>query len=290
MAEDKTDATPSLAVGLCTYKRPDGLRRVLEHVGVAAGRLGRTIQVVVVDNDGSDPAVAGIVSAFQLSSDLLSHYIVETRPGISAARNAVFDRMEQLKVRFVAMIDDDEWPSPDWLVELLQVQAAEDVAVVGGPVIPVFPQDRQTLQNIARYWSVLPQKLHGKVLVFCTCNFLIDMDALANRPRPLFDDNFGLSGGGDTVFFPSPVLRGPEDGLGGFSCGLRGSAVVACVPDLDAQAPLPNWQPCRAMGNPRAGARPPFRQDPRPHLPPPLLPAARAGAGVAPSRLAARDG
>jgi succinoglycan biosynthesis protein ExoM len=43
--------------------------------------------------------------------------------------------------------------------------------------------------------------LHGKPFVFCTCNFLIDLGAIRAAPRPLFDPAFGLSGGGDVVFF-----------------------------------------------------------------------------------------
>ena len=45
-------------VGLCTYKRPDGLARVIDHIGRAAVRLGQPVTVIVVDNDGSDADVA----------------------------------------------------------------------------------------------------------------------------------------------------------------------------------------------------------------------------------------
>jgi succinoglycan biosynthesis protein ExoM len=37
---------------------------------------------------------------------------------------------------------------------------------------------------------------------------LIDLHALRDRPRPLFDAGFGLSGGGDTVFFRSLFYAG----------------------------------------------------------------------------------
>ncbi len=37
--------------------------------------------------------------------------------------------------------------------------------------------------------------------MFWICNFLLDLQAIAAEPRPLFDADFGLSGGGDTVFF-----------------------------------------------------------------------------------------
>lgn len=190
-----------LAVGLCTYKRRVSLERTLQHIAAAAQQVATAPVVIVVDNDGEDPLVEQSVLAFGQQSGLQVRYRVEPKPGISAARNAIFDEAAQLGVRFMAMIDDDEWPSPDWLAALLKAQADEQAVVVGGPVRPVFPDAAANLQKYHRYWSVDRQFLNGKPFVFCTCNFLIDLQAIADLPRPLFDEEFGLSGGGDTVFF-----------------------------------------------------------------------------------------
>lgn len=209
----KNSATPSaaaasLAVGMCTFKRLPSLLRTLEHVSVAAKQFPQPIRVIVVDNDGNDAAVGEAVAAFAQSSGLPVDYIVESTPGISAARNAVFAQADSMGVRFLATIDDDEWPSPQWLVELVRAQAGTDAAVVGGPVRPVFPDSAAHLRKYERYWSVQRQFLNGKPFVFCSCNFLIDLHAIANEPRPLFDDAFGLSGGGDTVFFRKLFFNG----------------------------------------------------------------------------------
>jgi succinoglycan biosynthesis protein ExoM len=199
-----------LAVGLCTYKRLPSLQRLLEHIAVSAASLPVSPQIIVVDNDGNDPAVAEAVMAFAERTGLKVHHFVERQPGISAARNLVFDTADRLKVRFVAMIDDDEWPSAQWLTALLAEQARTGASVVGGPVAPVFPPGHNHLAQHARYWSVQEQTLEGRPFVFCTCNFLIDMAAIAQSPRPLFDDAFGLSGGGDTVFFRTLFYSGHQ--------------------------------------------------------------------------------
>ena len=172
-----------LAVGLCTYKRLPSLKRLLEHIALAAKPLARPPQVIVVDNDGNDPAVGEAVIEFGQRTGLVVHHLVERRPGISAARNLVFDTADWLKVRFVAMIDDDEWPSEAWLSALLSEQESTGATVVGGPVAPVFPEGADHLQRHARYWSVQQQTLDGRPFVFCTCNFLIDMAAIASSPR-----------------------------------------------------------------------------------------------------------
>ncbi|MET0546695.1 MAG: glycosyltransferase [Caulobacterales bacterium] len=190
-----------MAVGLCTYKRPDGLRRVIRHIGISARSLEQPAHLIVVDNDGADDAIKSIAEEAAAAAGLKLHFIVEPKPGISAARNAIFACAESIGVDLVAMIDDDEWPSEAWLTELLRQREATGAVVVGGPVQPVFPDHKKNLERVARWWSVQPQFLHGRPFVFCTCNFLIDMRAIRDFPRPLFDDSFGLSGGGDTVFF-----------------------------------------------------------------------------------------
>lgn len=197
-----------LAVGLCTYKRRTSLERTLQHIALAAKHVASAPVVIVVDNDGEDPLVGAAVAEFGRQSGLQVRYRIETKPGISAARNAIFDEAAALNVRFMAMIDDDEWPSPAWLAELLKTQADEQAVVVGGPVRPVFPDNASNLQKYHRYWSVDKQFLNGKPFVFCTCNFLIDLQAIESMPRPLFDEEFGLSGGGDTVFFRGLFFAG----------------------------------------------------------------------------------
>lgn len=197
-----------VAVGVCTYKRMNFLARCLEHVAVTARHSGEHVEVIVVDNDGQDPAVAELVGRASASTGVPMHYRIETTPGIAAARNAVFDEATRRGISMMAMLDDDEWPSEDWLAALLRRQHTTGAVVVGGPVRPVFPDSAARLRRWARYWSVEPQFLDGKPFVFCSCNFLVHLDAIADEPRPLFDGEFGLSGGEDTVFFRKLFYRG----------------------------------------------------------------------------------
>ncbi len=190
-----------MAVGLCTYKRLAYLQRVLQHVHQACTAWGSMVHLIVVDNDGTDPSVRETVNGFANRAGLTVHFMVEPRPGIASARNAVFAKAEELGIRFLAMLDDDEWPDADWLSQLLLTCQRTGAVVVGGPVKPHFAESARHLEPLAMYWSVEPQLLEGKTIVFCTCNFLIDLQAIRCEPRPLFDAEFGLSGGEDVVFF-----------------------------------------------------------------------------------------
>ena len=205
---DSSNGNNQLVVGLCTYKRRISLERLLKNVALSAHHTIYKITIIVVDNDGSDPEVAKSIQQFTADSGVPTRYRIETVPGISAARNAVFDEAYAIGAHFMAMIDDDEWPPPNWLAALLRTQAATNAVVVGAPVHPVFPAQAKKLEKYARYWSVEKQFLNGKPFVFCTCNFLIDLRAIENESRPLFDDAFGLSGGGDTVFFRKLFFAG----------------------------------------------------------------------------------
>jgi succinoglycan biosynthesis protein ExoM len=199
---------PHLVVGLCTYKRLVSLERLLEHIVVAARHVAHGVTIIVVDNDGKDPRVEESTRRISAQSAVPICYAVELTPGISAARNLVFREAGRLGARFMAMIDDDEWPPPGWLAELLKTQAKTGAVVVGAPVHPVFPAQAAHLRKYSRYWSVQAQHLDGKPFVFCSCNFLVDLQAIADEARPLFDDAFGLSGGGDTVFFRKLFFAG----------------------------------------------------------------------------------
>lgn len=184
------------------------MAKLIEHVGLAANRLGIAPLLIVVDNDGADPAIGDLAAERAKAVGLPLCFQVEPTPGIAAARNAVFAEAFKRDIRLIAMIDDDEWPSEDWLLALDEERRRSNAVIVGGPVFPVFPRGAEQLEAIARFWSVQSQQLQGKPFVFCTCNFLIDLHAIRDHPRPLFAPEFGLSGGGDTVFFRSLFFAG----------------------------------------------------------------------------------
>jgi len=186
-------------VAVCTYRRPDYLARLLD--SFAALECSRPTSFVIVDNDGNDPRIAEMVSDFEARSGRKAVCVIEREPGISAARNAAITQARSLGGELLAMLDDDEWAPSNWLEELLRERDRSSARVIGGPVRPVFSERRKALEKHARFWSVEREYLHGKPFVFCTCNFLIDMDAITFLGEQPFDPAFGITGGGDTVFF-----------------------------------------------------------------------------------------
>ena len=119
-----------IAVCICTYKRPDFLKRLLMKLaGQETGGLF-TYSIVVADNDQSESARA-VVSSFAASSPIQIKYCVEPRQNIALARNKA---IENASGEFIACIDDDEFPQKDWLLNLFKTCTQYGVAGVLGPV------------------------------------------------------------------------------------------------------------------------------------------------------------
>lgn len=189
----------TVAVCVCTCERAAQLRRLLAILD-ALPRPAPTF-FVVVNSGGRDPRAEAVVDEFRNTSSSRLEYVAETRPGISAARNAALAAARARGAEIVAMLDDDEWPSREWLTKLFATRLATGAAIVGGPVQPVFANRSGRLGKYERLWSVQRGSLGGRLYVYCTCNCLFDLSAADLLGPAPFPEEFGLSGGEDAVFF-----------------------------------------------------------------------------------------
>jgi GT2 family glycosyltransferase len=112
-----------VSVIVCTHNGERTLRRCLQ--GIAELRYPR-YEVIVVD-DGSTDESAAIASEFDVRL-----FSIE-RSGLSAARNV---GLSAARGEFVAYVDDDAWPDPDWLRFVVLAFRASGDAAVGGPNLP----------------------------------------------------------------------------------------------------------------------------------------------------------
>jgi succinoglycan biosynthesis protein ExoM len=128
--------TKHVTVCICTYQRPDLLKRLLEHLKrqETAGRFDYSI--VVVDNDSAQSAQP-VVNEFAASSTIAICYCIEPRQNIALARNKA---VENVKGDFAAFIDDDEFPENNWLLTLFSTCESYNVDGVLGPVKRYFDE------------------------------------------------------------------------------------------------------------------------------------------------------
>jgi succinoglycan biosynthesis protein ExoM len=125
---------PHVCICICTYRRPDILRRLLGALRIQKTEGRFSSSILVVDNDKQESA-RRIVEEFASESSVSAQYMVEVRQNIALARNMA---AANAKGEYLAFIDDDEIPPPSWLLTLFCARETFDADGALGPVKPQF--------------------------------------------------------------------------------------------------------------------------------------------------------
>ena len=125
-----TTETKHISVCVCTYKRPESLKRLLGELANQETEGRFTFSIVVADNDSLRSAEA-LVSDFAAGAPTSVTYCVEPQQNISLTRNRA---IENASGDFIAFIDDDEFPAKRWLLTLFEACDKYGADGVLGPV------------------------------------------------------------------------------------------------------------------------------------------------------------
>ena len=187
-------------IAIPTFKRPSELRHLLETLAKLVQR--QDVMVLVADNDGGAAEGGALAEALQRDGYPLPLSVLRVaEPGLCSVRNAICDAaMADPAMRFIAMIDDDEWPQPGWLDALLACQAQVGADVVAGPVDfhftgkpPRWAGQTLVFRPEQRAWGATG-------MLWASNNLLVSRRALEMLARPWFDPRFNRSGGEDLDF------------------------------------------------------------------------------------------
>lgn len=183
---------------VCTYRRPAGLRRLLQAVARLRTERAESLEIVVVDND-PDGSARATIEAMADAIPFIVRYVHEPRRGISFARNRAVAEADAVS-EWIAFLDDDEEPEAGWLDALLAAQARFGADVVAGPVPPRY--ESEVPKWIVRGRFHEPQRhATGTVLPYAdTGNVLVRASLFRQFPAP-FAASLALAGGEDTHFF-----------------------------------------------------------------------------------------
>lgn len=182
----------SVLICIPTFKRPKMLGRLLD--AIAALETDADIRVLVADNDAEGHAGRDLCLARQASYRWPLTAVIAQKRGIAQVRNTLIENGLKTDARFLAMIDDDEWPDRHWITEFLKSAHATGADVLQGSIL--FGQDvaLEGHGNI-RHASGPVAMLQG------AGNILIRRSVLEETSAPWFDPEFALSGGEDREFF-----------------------------------------------------------------------------------------
>ena len=132
---DSDGAKPHICICICTFQRPELLRRLLDRLCELPDATDEfTLSCVVLDNDEARSA-AGVAKVVQDSRKLLLEYECEVERNFAVVRNRV---VSSARGEFIAFIDDDEIPEKDWLRRLFATTKQYGCDGALGPVRPYF--------------------------------------------------------------------------------------------------------------------------------------------------------
>jgi succinoglycan biosynthesis protein ExoM len=194
--------TKSVTVCICTFRRASVLAALSS---VANQDLPReiTYHVIVVDNDGARTAEP-VVSGFCADTGKEVEYVHAPGQNISIARNAA---LAACQTRWLAFLDDDETATSDWLRGL--IGKSDGSTAVFGPCKAIYPDATPKWMRLGDYHSTRINPRERVINTGYTGNVLIDMDFVrAHKFR--FDEEYGRTGGEDTVFFYALGRKGAQ--------------------------------------------------------------------------------
>lgn len=138
---------------ITTHNRVEYLKRALN--GLAEQTLPKNkFEILVVDNASTDNTKQAVLDMLHSLSNL--QYIYESVLGLPHARNTGW---KTARGRYIAFLDDDAIPSPQWLEKI--VETFETVkpkpGCVGGKIQPIWesPQPSWLNDNLARCLTIL---------------------------------------------------------------------------------------------------------------------------------------
>ncbi|HTJ58436.1 MAG TPA: glycosyltransferase [Devosiaceae bacterium] len=196
-----------IVVAALTYKRPEGIGKLLEVLRNQVRTPGRPFRLtaLVVDNDSAGSGRV-TVERFRGNGAYDLIYVVEPQQGIPFARNRAIDAAPPDTDLF-CFIDDDEWPVEGWLDAMLAVRAQTRADCIYGPVEPVYPTAPPAYFVKTRAFE---RKRHADAAALnyaASNNVMIDYRYM-RESQLRFDERMRFTGGSDYLFFNQAVRGG----------------------------------------------------------------------------------
>jgi glycosyltransferase involved in cell wall biosynthesis len=169
--ESRGRTRPDFSVIVPTHSRTASLRACLDGIAHLDTDVTR-FEVLVIDDGGGDP-LEPILALYR--GRFLLQLIVRPRGGPGAARN---DGAAAAKGRFLAFIDDDCVPSPQWLAAYERELAHHPEHLLGGSIANNLPDNpySSASHRIITYVQAYYQTDGGNEPFFQTSNLAVSAD------------------------------------------------------------------------------------------------------------------
>ena len=128
-----------LSLIVATYNRSASLIRALESVAQQNAPASEW-ECVVINNNSTDDTQERFAEFVAAHPDLNIRMVTELRQGLSFARNR---GIRESEAEYIAIIDDDERISPDFITSYISLfDSTPDAVAAGGPIVAEYPSGR----------------------------------------------------------------------------------------------------------------------------------------------------
>lgn len=199
----------NVAICVCTYRRPDGLKNLLNSLNEM--RFDGKFALFVVDNDPDLHEGYNFLAASKDQYPFDIFYEIEPKAGISHARNKSLTMVKNshLSFDYVAFTDDDVVVSQRWIHDLVSTSQTYDADLVSGKCEPVFndrPKD-DILYSCFFIDNFAGPPTGTKIISAGTNNMLVRIKVFKNEGYEVFDPLLTTVGGEDVDFCTDLVQK-----------------------------------------------------------------------------------
>lgn len=199
MTVETDQAIPRATICIATFRRPAGLRALLQSLNALEFRTMRPeVSLVIVDNDPENPASRELGDVAALSR-WPATYVMEPTRGIVAARNRALAEAPP-DTDFIVFVDDDETVVPGWLEALIRTKLDTGATAVQGPMVPRYEVEPPPWMRALRIFDIGPFEQGERLNFAATGNSLVDAAFLRDHDL-CFDPRFNQTGGEDEEFY-----------------------------------------------------------------------------------------
>lgn len=201
---DKT--VSKIVLAALTYHRPTGLDDLLSGIAGIKCPNDTQLEVLIVDNSYNGTAQTQVSDWAQKFPFSLSYLHCQKR-GLSPARNAALIAALGRSADALGFIDDDEVPTPDWLIAHLAALNNADVSI--GSVEARYDKTPPNWLKQGGFLEVSGYPRHAEIPFGNTSNVLMRLEIIAKHKLG-FEDSFSMTGGEDTHFFHQLLKKGAK--------------------------------------------------------------------------------
>lgn len=181
-----------ISICICTRKRQEGLRKVLDSLEIMQIPGQTIIKFVIIENDIENFS-EDIVNSTAAKSKFTISYHLEKSQGLAYARNRSVK--EAGECDFCCFIDDDQMVASDWFMELFKCQEEFDADGVYGCTVPYFNKD---VPSYIRMNHERDKHDYGTILQSAATGGLLLRKKYLDMIEGPFDIRFNYIGGEDS--------------------------------------------------------------------------------------------